>query len=226
MEKPQIINTADGSKTLYLEKMQEQYHSVNGAMTESEYVFIQKGYDYHTSPQPRVLEIGFGTGLNCLLTAIRAKEHQRKTLYITTEKYPLDESIIKQLNYGSLISEEAQLLFQKIHSCEWGKMIQLMTYFQLLKLKTDITKNELIVHFPCHIIYFDAFAPDKQPEIWTSAIFGRIFDKTCQDGVFVTYSAKGAVRRQLSAIGFMVERLPGPPGKKEMLRGIKSKSNI
>ena len=221
MEKPQIIDTADGSKTLYLEQMQEQYHSVNGAMTESDYVFIQKGFDYHKATQPKVLEVGFGTGLNCLLTAIRAEKTKSKTVYFTTEKYPLDEQITRQLNYGSLISKEARLLFQKIHECKWEKMKQITTYFQLCKLETDITKNRPIASDSCHIVYFDAFGPDKQPEMWTPAIFGRIFETTLHNGVFVTYSAKGAVRRQLTAIGFKAERLPGPPGKKEMLRGIK-----
>lgn len=226
MYKPQIITTADGSKTLFIDEMREQYHSVNGALTESDYVYLRQGYDFHPVQQPVVLEVGFGTGLNCLLTALRAEKQQRETIYYTLEKYPLAKNITDKLNYGALISEEAEQLFQKIHTCEWGKKEQISPFFHLNKLKLDITRDELNKVTPCHIVYFDAFGPDKQPEMWTSSVFGKVFEKTFYDGILVTYSAKGEVRRQLSAIGFKAQRLPGPPGKKEMLRGIKVQSNI
>lgn len=221
MKKPVIIDTADGSKTLYLEDIDEQYHSVNGAKTESEHVFVKNGYSFHGSSSPKILEIGFGTGLNCLLTAIQGEREKRKTYYYAIEKYPLKTEILEKLNYGDLISPESEKLFQKIHNCEWEKTEQISPYFQLQKLKIDLVKDELSIAEACDVIYFDAFGPDKQSEMWTPAIFKKIVDKTLPCGVFVTYSAKGQVRRQLTALGFKVERLPGPPGKKEMLRGIK-----
>ena len=226
MYKPEIITTADGSQTLYIREIQEQYHSVNGAITESDYVFLRQGYDSHPAENPVVLEIGFGTGLNCLLTAIRAGQQKRKTVFYSVEKFPLPENITGKLNYGALISEEATELFQKIHTCRWGKIEQITPCFDICKLQLDIITDELDVTQNCHIVYFDAFGPDKQPEMWTNEVFGKIFEKTLTNGILVTYSAKGAVRRQLSAIGFKTERLPGPPGKKEMLRGIKVQSNL
>lgn len=219
--KPAVIQTADGSHTLYLKELDEQYHSVNGAITESDYVYIQKGYLFHTSQSPVILEIGFGTGLNALLTALSAEKQNRKTIFYSIDKYPLDNEILNKLNYGKLLSIEAEKVFQKIHNCNWGKMEQITSCFQLCKLKLDLTKDELNRPEGCHVVYFDAFGPDKQSEMWTPAIFGKIFDQTLSGGIFVTYSAKGVVRRQLSATGFKMERLPGPPGKNEMLRGIK-----
>ncbi|NCB07166.1 MAG: SAM-dependent methyltransferase [Bacteroidia bacterium] len=222
----QIIQTADGSKTLYLPAMNEQFHSVNGAFTESEYVFTEKGYLFHPAKNPVVFEVGFGTGLNCLLTAILAEKTQRPTTFFTIEKYPLDNHWLEQLNYGSLISVEAKNIFATIHSCEWGKTVRITNHFSLHKINADLSEISFSEFAKFDVIYFDAFGPDKQPEMWEPAIFRKIFEQ-CSDGsVFVTYSAKGEVRRRLSAAGFTMERLPGPPGKKEMLRGIKNISNL
>lgn len=217
----QVIPTADGSKTLFLPEMNEQYHSVNGAITESEYVFIEKGYQFHPSPEPKIFEVGFGTGLNALLTAIQAAKSQRKTTFYSVEKYPLEDNLISELNYGRLISEEAQKLFEKIHLCAWNKKVEISSFFSLQKIQSDILTSPLEGIEKCDIIYFDAFGPDKQPEMWTPEIFRKIFNLSSPESVFVTYSAKGEVRRQLAAVGFQMERLPGPPGKKQMLRGIK-----
>lgn len=224
--KPKIVDTADGSKTIYLEDLDEQYHSLNGAFTESRHVFLGNGYNYHKSAMPAVLEIGFGTGLNCLLTAIEAENQKRSTSYFSIEKSPIDKTIIRQLDYGSLISARAKEVYQKIHSCEWGKMKQVSPFFHLLKLKLDLVSDNLKTVPACNVVYFDAFGPDKQPEMWETPVFGKIFEKLLPGGIIVTYSAKGEVRRQLAATGFTMERLPGPPGKKEMLRGIKPASNI
>lgn len=219
--KLQIINTADGSQTLYIPEMDEQYHSVNGAITESNYVYIEKGYLFNKSKNPTVFEVGFGTGLNCLLTAILAEKQKRATIYYTIEKYPLDEKIIQQLKYGENISAEAQTLFEKIHTCKWNSPIQISQYFSLVKLQSDLLKDNLKEIKNCDVIYFDAFGPDKQPEMWQPLIFQKIYSITATNGVFVTYSAKGEVRRQLAKCGFVMKRLPGPPGKIQMLRGIK-----
>ena len=219
--KPQIINTADGSQTLYVAKMDEQYHSTNGASTESSYVYIEKGYLFNKSKNPTIFEVGFGTGLNCLLTALLAEKLKRDTIYYTIEKFPLDKEIIQQLEYGKNISAEAQVLFENIHACEWGKPVQISQYFSLIKLKSDLQKNNLKEIKNCDVIYFDAFGPDKQPEMWQPQILQKIYSITATNGVFVTYSAKGEVRRQLAKCGFEMERLPGPPGKLHMLRGVK-----
>lgn len=224
--KLEIIETSDGSQTLHLPEMNEHYHSVNGAITESNYVYIEKGYEFHPAKNPGILEIGFGTGLNVLLTALSAEKTQRQTQYITIEKFPLDKSITDLLKYGSMISEEANILFHKIHHCEWNKTVKISEYFSLLKLETDLTKSDLSGCENCDIIYFDAFGPDKQPEMWTSEIFKKIYDITSTNGLLVTYSAKGEVRRKLAACGFTMEKLPGPPGKFQMLRGIKRESKL
>ena len=217
----QIIKTSDGSHTIYLPRMNEQYHSVNGAITESNYVYIEKGYNYLACKTLKVFEVGFGTGLNCLLTALQAEKDKRKTLYISIEKYPLEKNITDQLNFGTLISPEAQILFKKIHECKWDEVVNLSEYFQLKKIKADLANHIFDGIEKCDVIYFDAFGPDKQPEMWTSEIFSKIYFITAPDGVFVTYSAKGEVRRQLAISGFEMERLPGPPGKNQILRGIK-----
>jgi len=217
----QIITTSDGSHTLYLPEMDEHYHSVNGAIAESEYVYINKGFNYFPGKNPRVFEVGFGTGLNCLLTALQAAKNKRTTNYISIEKNPLKKNTIEELNYGNLISLEAQTVFNKIHQCKWNEFVSISKYFNLHKIKGDLIEIDLKPFENCDVIYFDAFAPDKQTEMWTPQIFEKIFSATSPGGILVTYSAKGEVRRQLGACGFEMERLPGPPGKNEMLRGIK-----
>ena len=226
MEQQILKKTADGSFTIYLPEMDEQYHSMNGAFTESMHVFIDQGYLFHNGKNPSVFEVGFGTGLNCLLTIFQAQQLKRPTIYYSAEKYPFKEEVIKKLDYGSMLSDEARYWFEKIHSCPWEKEVKISNYFRLCKIKTDITANASLPDRNFNIIYFDAFGPDKQPEMWTSEIFERIAMITLKDGIFVTYSAKGQVRRDLVAAGFTMERLPGPPGKKQMLRGIKVDSNL
>jgi tRNA U34 5-methylaminomethyl-2-thiouridine-forming methyltransferase MnmC len=222
----QIINTSDGSHTIYLPEMNEQYHSVKGAITESNYVYIDKGFNYHQSKTPKVFEAGFGTGLNCLLTTLQAEKNKRPTFYITIEKYPLDKKVTCQLNFGRLISADAQNIFEKIHECQWNQVETVSEYFNLLKIKGDLIDFNLTQIEHCDVIYYDAFGPDKQPEMWTPSVFRKIHSLTSPGGVIVTYSAKGEVRRQLAASGFEMERLPGSPGKIHMLRGIKKEAKI
>ncbi len=224
--KLQIIPTADGSQTVYFSEMDEQYHSVRGAVTESGYVYIERGFLFNECAAPTVFEVGFGTGLNCLLTALAAEKSKRPTTYFTIEKFPLDKNICEKLTYGKNISVEAHLLFQKIHLCKWGQPVQISPWLNLVKLKSDLLENDLSEVPGCDVIYFDAFAPDKQPEMWHPGILKKIHSVTADNGVFVTYSAKGSVRRQLKACGFEMKRLPGPPGKFHMMRGIKRKPVI
>lgn len=222
----QILKTSDGSDTIFLPEINEQYHSVNGALTESEYVYIEKGFLRHPDKNQKVFEVGFGTGLNCLLTALKAEHLEKPTIYFSIEKYPLEKNIIDQLNYGKLISENALKIFERIHDCAWNREVQISDYFILHKINGDLLNFNFTEIENCTVIYFDAFGPDKQPEMWSPQVFSKISLATSTGGIFVTYSAKGEVRRQLTACGFDMERLPGPPGKKEMLRGIKSESKI
>lgn len=221
-----IVPTADGSSTIFLPLLNEHYHSVNGAITESNHVFIERGYLHHHGTGVTVFEVGFGTGLNALLTALSAEKTKRPTLFISIEKFPLDKEITHQLHYGLQVSKEAESLFYKIHESEWNETVNISPYFNLLKLEADILSNDFTVPSNCDVVYFDAFGPDKQPEMWTSSIFQKIYDACAANGIFVTYSAKGEVRRQLTACGYFMERLPGPPGKFQMLRGIKKVANI
>lgn len=216
-----LINTADGSKTLFIPAMDEQYHSVNGALTESDYVFLQQGYRAHPSASPAVFEVGFGTGLNALVTALEANKSKRKTRFVSIEKYPVTPEEIQALDYGSLFSEEAVRLFQEIHRAEWNKEVPVSDHFSLLKIHADLTEYDFTEEQKFDVVYFDAFGPDKQPNMWQNDIFLKIHHACRQDAIFVTYSAKGEIRRKLAACGFSMERLPGPPGKRQMLRGRK-----
>ena len=222
--KYEVILTNDGSHTLYLPEMKEQYHSLNGAITESKHVYVDKGFLHCKLQNPVLFEVGFGTGLNALLTALHAEKIKKKCLFYTIEKYPLDKKIIKELNYGHIISEQAHIIFNELHESEWNKIIPVNDYFNLFKIEADLTTFPFNKIPLFDIIYFDAFGPDKQPDIWTPDIFKKIAGQTSSGGIIVTYSAKGEVRRQLNMASFTMERLSGPPGKKQMLRGIKRES--
>ena len=215
-----IIVTEDGSHTLYLPDIDEHFHSVHGAIQESLHVFIQNGLKKCSKQDIAILEIGFGTGLNAFLTMI----HQnKKTIhYYSLEKYPLSENEFKQLNYAEKYDENLQQLFLHFHQCDWEKEIEIAPNFFLTKLNIDLTTANLS-HLPkFDLIYFDAFAPNKQPEMWSDAIFGKISAQCRTSAIFTTYCAKGDVRRSLIANGFRMERIPGPPGKKQMLFGEKA----
>ena len=226
MTKQKLKMTADGSVTLYLPDMDEQYHSLNGAVTEAQYVYIERGYMSHKETKAIVFEVGLGTGLNCFLTAVRSADLQRDTTYYSVEAFPVSSALIKHLNYTHLFGEKYASLFFSIHESPWEEYISLTPYFRLFKIRADFTKGSWNKFNGCNVIYYDAFGPDKQPEMWSSEIFSSLYNVTLPGGIIVTYSAKGTVRRGLSDAGFRMKRLPGPPGKKEMLRGIKVESNI
>ncbi len=216
--------TNDGSDTLYLPEMDEQYHSLNGAVTEANHVYINAGFRFHPSVTPTVFEVGFGTGLNGLLTASVSEAEKRAVFYIAIEKYPLPHEIVNKLNYSNYISKNGYNLFRKIHDSPWETPVEISPTFRLLKIHSDFISGTWQLPDLCDIIYFDAFGPDKQPEMWLPEQMTKIYNNTRQGGVVVTYSAKGEVRRRMAAAGFRMERLPGPPGKKEMLRGIKTEA--
>lgn len=216
----QIEPTADGSRTLFVPELNEHYHSVKGALTESEHIFIRTGLRHCTRRDARVLEIGFGTGLNAFLTLLEAGKTGRHIHYTTIERYPLDDNIIKELRYPELIAPEQADLFQELHQTEWNVPQEITPYFTLLKIEGDFTRS--VFEGDYDVVYFDAFAPEKQPEMWSQPLFDYLYTVMNEDGILTTYCAKGSVRRMLQTAGFTVERLPGPPeGKREILRATK-----
>jgi tRNA U34 5-methylaminomethyl-2-thiouridine-forming methyltransferase MnmC len=214
-----IITTSDGSHTIYVPQLDEHYHSIHGAVQESSYIFINNGFDVCTADPVSILEIGFGTGLNALLTAVKSLSGTRDVHYTSIEKYPLDISTINSLNHNKFAGDQGMELFQLIHSSPWNISVNISTHFSIKKIETDFTKEKLSGSYD--LIYFDAFGPDKQPEMWTREMFSEISAVTNKNGILVTYSAKGEVKRSLKACGFEVNLLPGPPGKRQMIRAVK-----
>ena len=204
----------DGSHTLYVPELDEHYHSVFGARTESMHVFIKSGLDLLDKQDIKILEIGFGTGLNALLTALN--KGNKKIEYHSIEKYPLNSETEDALVFSPNQTDEETSVFKAIHEAPWNELTEIIPDFKLLKFEDDL----LTVNFSTKydLVYFDAFGPDVQPELWTEEIFKKIFDSMNSNGILTTYSAKGAVRRAMQSAGFKVERLPGPPKKREMLR--------
>jgi len=222
--KRHIITTADGSKTIQIEEWNEQYHSIHGAIQEAQHVFIKHGLHYcieNITPKTlSILEIGFGTGLNAFLTLLKAEGLKQPIVYTGIEAYPVSTEEINQLNYvEQLGAEDHQKAFETMHQSPWEVPISITPTFQLTKLKKDFKDINTTDEFD--LVYFDAFGPRVQPHLWTEDIFKLMFQALKPNGVLVTYSAKGDVRRAMQAVGFKIEKLPGPPGKREMLRASK-----
>ncbi len=215
-----IITTGDGSKTIQIQDWNEQYHSIHGAVNEAYHVFIDKGFTYLTKETISILEIGFGTGLNALITLIEAEKKNKSVDYTGIEAYPISREEISQLDYIETLKADAfREVFLEMHRSSWEKRIGLTPYFSFNKQKKDF--QEISDSNLYDLIYFDAFGARVQPELWTEIIFDKMYNALTENGVLVTYSAKGSVRRAMQAVGFVVERLPGPPGKREMLRALK-----
>jgi len=214
--------TEDGSHTLFVPELNEHYHSTHGAIQESMHVFIDAGLRHCVKSEIKVLEIGFGTGLNAFLTLLEAERTGRKIDYTTLEFYPLLIIDAEKLNYAELTDSTKKDVFRELHKVEWGKWSQLTLYFSLLKMKFDFSKpSDFDTENKFDVIFFDAFAPEKQPEMWVQEIFDKIYSISSENAILTTYCAKGSVRRMLQTAGFVVERLPGPPGKREILRARK-----
>lgn len=235
--KREIIITADGSTTIHMPDWNEQYHSKHGAIQEAYHVFIKNGLHHvcnvneltvdvtsigieKSQKKLSILEIGFGTGLNALITFLESNKLQSKLDYVGVEGYPISGEEVKLLNYTSELNEpESERTFEKIHEFSWQEKHQISEKFSLLKqhkLFDEIEDKEAF-----DLIYFDAFGARVQPELWTEGIFNKMYEALKPKGVLVTYSAKGSVRRAMQSVGFAVEKLPGPPGKREMLRATK-----
>ncbi len=217
-----LMITEDGSHTIYLPEMDEHYHSVHGAIQESLHIYIEQGLLQTEKKELSVLEIGFGTGLNAYLTYCYALKRNLSLHYFGLEKFPLNEDEYSALNYSDEIFPEYSPIFSQLHQAEWGKIIEISSEFKLTKIKTDLATFEFDDIPQFDLVYYDAFAPGKQPEMWTDKILQKVAATVKKDGVVITYCAKGTVRRALSGAGFIMERIPGPPGKKEILRGKKT----
>ena len=214
-----LIVTDDGSHNLYVPGIDEHYHSRFGAITESRHIFINAGLASLPPGDTSILEVGFGTGLNALLTAMHAGKEKIRVSYTSLEKYPLDVEVISRLNYGSMAGEEGQELLTAIHTAPWNSTAAITGWFTLEKRLTDLTTEDPAGIYD--LVYFDAFGPDKQPEMWSETVMRRIAAVTHPGSVFVTYSAKGDLKRMLRSLGFEVKLLPGPPGKRVITRAVK-----
>lgn len=221
-----IVITADGSSSIHLPEWDEQYHSKHGAVQEAYHVFIEHGLQHFLdsnadNEQPiSILEIGFGTGLNAFITLLESEKKESAIRYTGVEAYPVSMDEINQLNYTSVLKAgDKSNLFKDLHESPWETIQRVSTRFSITKQKKFFF--EIDDYNTYNIIYFDAFGARVQPELWTETIFQKMYNALKPNGVLVTYSAKGSVRRAMQVVGFKVEKLPGPPGKREMLRATK-----
>lgn len=221
---PELHTTEDGSLTLYAPTFGEHYHSMHGAVQESEHIYLglalrERMSSWQEGDAPlRLFEVGFGTGLNALLSWREAEERHIPLWYYSIEKFPITPEIYEALHYEGL-GEEREVKDQllRLHAAPWDEAVELSPFFTLYKLRGDLTTCT----FPerLSVIYYDAFSPESQPELWAEEFFQRLGKVACSGAILSTYCAKGEVRRRLQRSGFLVERLPGPPGKREVLRG-------
>lgn len=221
---PELHTTEDGSLTLYAPTFGEHYHSMHGAVQESEHIYLglalrERMSSWQEGDAPlRLFEVGFGTGLNALLSWREAEERHIPLQYYSIEKFPITPELYEALHYEGL-GEEREVKDQllRLHTAPWDEAVELSPFFTLHKLRGDLTTCT----FPerLSVIYYDAFSPESQPELWAEELFQRLGKASCSGAILSTYCAKGEVRRRLQRSGFLVERLPGPPGKREVLRG-------
>ena len=226
MNNLQFVPTKDNSLTLFNPELNETYHSIHGAITESKHVFIKNGLQYFFENKNiasvHLLEIGFGTGLNALLSYLFCIEQQRSLHYISYEPFPLSSEIVKQIIYPQQLnaSMDDENFFLKLHS---EKINIYKSSNLVIDIKVvDTPYQQSTISEKVDIIFFDAFAPNKHPEMWLPEIFSKCYNELNETGILVTYCAKGEVKRTLKSVGFKVETLPGPPGKREMIRAVKA----
>lgn len=221
MPSPKLLNTDDGSQTLHLEEMDETYHSTHGALTEANYVYIENGFSRINKEHINILEIGFGTGLNALATldAFLKQDKVKSITYTTLEKFPIEDEIISQLKYGQLTSPIMESEFASLHQAQWESTIEIAPNFHIHKKKLDLLTDSLEGEYD--LIYYDAFAPSKQVEMWSNDIIKKVTDVMTSDALLTTYCAQGDAKRAFRECGLKVKRLPGPPGKWHMLNAFK-----
>lgn len=217
-----IIETGDGSHSIYVPQLDENYHSSHGAVQEAMHIFIKEALSVKSSELESldVLELGFGTGLNAFLSYQFAKMNKKPVRYLGIEKYPLIEREYSMLNYSSYNEKDSSVDFLDLHTSPWEHNVELDEYYSLLKRKVDFRQMLLPVD-KFDVVYFDAFGPEIQPELWSESVFKLIYNSMKNGGVMTTYSVKGSVRRTMKSVGFDVKKIPGPPGKREITRAVK-----
>ncbi len=227
MYQKRIITSKDGSHTIELIGKNEQYHSTHGAIQESEHIYIKHGLTTISQNKQRIniLEVGMGTGLNVLLTFQYALLHHLQIHYTAIEAYPLEEEIWRELNYAKLLDDRSTLadVYNHIHQCKWKKETFISKHFILNKIDLPIQEVQLKPD-NFDLVYFDAFNPDLEPQLWSVDVFTRLFSSMKRNSLLSTYSTKGVVKRALKSCGFNIEKKPGPPGKREILNAIKRES--
>ncbi len=223
--KREVITTADGSTSIHIPEWDEQYHSKHGAIQEAQHVFIKMGLQHviklHSPQEIAIMEIGFGTGLNAFLTLLETIKENKVVQYTGIEGYPVAMDIVRKMNYVKVLEAKNQHNnFLKLHQTPWEEFSNITTTFEICKRKQFF--DQITDKDSYDLIYFDAFGARVQPELWEAVIFQRMYAALKPHGVLVTYAAKGSARRAMQEVGFTTERLPGPPGKREMLRATKS----
>ncbi len=220
--KKELVETADGSKTLYIPDLEEHYHSIHGALSEAKHVFVKHGLKSISKTKISILEMGFGTGLNAFLTCLENRKLHKEITYTALEAYPVNLDLVNEMGYIGLTGlENEEAFFQQMHQCSWTDTHMIGQCFKLQKIESTI--QNVVFQNTFDLVYYDAFAPRVQPELWTEDIFTKIFSAMNAGAVLVTYCAKGSVKRALKAVGFEIESLEGPPGKREMTRAKKTK---
>ncbi len=224
MYQKRIIKSDDGSHTIELIDQNEQYHSTHGAIQESEHVYIQHGLKRISTQNKtiNILEVGMGTGLNVLLTYRYAIEHGLRINYTAVEAYPLEKTIWNQLNYSKLtdVNNSLSAIYNQIHESEWDKEIQFSDHFTFHKIDQKIQDVSLKEAY-YDVVYHDAFNPDLEPDLWSEELFGKIYKSMKANSLLTTYSTKGIIKRALKSCGFIIQKKPGPPGKREILNAVK-----
>ncbi|MEG0927368.1 tRNA (5-methylaminomethyl-2-thiouridine)(34)-methyltransferase MnmD [Chryseobacterium sp.] len=222
--KREIKTTNDGSKTLFINDLNENYHSHHGALQEAEHVFIKNGLNLINDCEINILELGFGTGLNVLVTINEYLKTDKNHVinYFSLEKYPINESEVKDLAYFELFDNpELKNIYQKIHLADWEKPVEIISGFNLKKIECDFFDLKDIDLPKINLVYFDCFGARVQPDLWEKPLFEMVSDKIAINGLLTTYSSKGSVRRILQELNFNVEKKQGPPGKREMINAVK-----
>ena len=217
----EIIQTLDGSTTIHLKEWDECYHSKHGAIQEAQHVFIKNGLSLFPNQSVSILEIGFGTGLNAFISFLESSKLNQSINYVGVEAYPVNATEVLAMNYVDELNAKSQKeVFEKMHESKWNEKIELTAEFELIKRKQFFDEIDDIEQFD--LIYFDAFGYRVQPELWSTAIFQKMYTALRPGGKLVTYAARGVVKRSMIEVGFTVEKLTGPPGKREMFRASKA----
>lgn len=217
----EIIQTHDGSTTIHIKEWDECYHSKHGAIQEAQHVFIKNGLSLFQNKEVSILEIGFGTGLNAFITFLESRKMKQSIHYVGVEAYPISAEELVSMNYVEELDANGEKeIFEKMHQSNWDEKVELSDHFSLEKRKQFFQEIEDTGQYD--LIYFDAFGYRVQPELWSTAIFSKMFASLKDKGILVTYAARGVIKRSMIEAGFTVEKMAGPPGKREMFRATKS----